>query len=38
VVGALLSGIEQQGLRWMHIEKLQAFDDRPGFTKAQGED
>jgi hypothetical protein len=38
VVGTLLSGLEQQGLRWMHIEKLQAFDDRPAFTKAQGED
>lgn len=23
--------------RWMHIEKLQAFDGEPGFTKAQGE-
>ena len=37
-VGALLSGLERQGLRWMHLEKLQAFEDRPGFTKAQGED
>jgi len=24
--------------RWMHIEKLQAFDGVPGFTKDQGED
>ncbi len=23
---------------WMHIEKLQSFDGKPGFTKAQGED
>ena len=38
VVGALLAGIERQGLRWMHLEKLQSFEDRPGFTKAQGED
>ena len=37
-VGALLTGLERQGLRWMHLEKLRAFDDRPGCTKAQGED
>ena len=37
-IGSLLVGIERQGLRWMHVEKLQAFEDRPGFTKAQGED
>jgi isocitrate dehydrogenase len=24
--------------RWMHVEKLQEFDERPGYTKAQGED
>ncbi|HEU6446698.1 MAG TPA: hypothetical protein VFL61_16725 [Gaiellaceae bacterium] len=24
--------------RWMHVEKLQAFDGEPAFTKAQGED
>ena len=24
--------------RWMHIEKLEEFDGKPGFTKAQGED
>jgi isocitrate dehydrogenase len=23
--------------RWMHVEKLQAFDGEPGFTKDQGE-
>lgn len=34
----LLAGIEAQGLRWMHVEKLQFFDGKPGFTKAQGED
>jgi isocitrate dehydrogenase len=27
-----------QKYRWMHIEKLQAFDGQAGFTKAQGED
>jgi len=26
------------GHRWMHVEKLQAFDGAPGFTRAQGED
>jgi isocitrate dehydrogenase len=24
--------------RWMHLEKLQEFDGKPAFTKAQGED
>jgi isocitrate dehydrogenase len=24
--------------KWMHIEKLNLFDGKPGFTKAQGED
>jgi len=37
-VAALLAALEHQGLRWMHIEKLQAFDGKAGFTKAQGED
>ncbi len=37
-VAALLSALEARGLRWMHVEKLQAFDGKPGFTKAQGED
>lgn len=27
-----------KGYRWAHIEKLQYFDDKPGYTKAQGED
>jgi isocitrate dehydrogenase len=34
---ALLQGIAV-GHRWMHVEKLQEFDDQPGYTKAQGED
>ena len=37
-VHRLLGSIEASGLRWMHLEKLQAFDGKPGFTKAQGED
>ena len=37
-VAALLAAIEREGLRWMHVEKLQAFEGKPGFTKAQGED
>ena len=24
--------------RWMHVEKLQSFDNAPGYTRAQGED
>lgn len=24
--------------RWVHLEKLQEFDGKPGYTKAQGED
>ncbi len=34
----LLGALEQAGLRWVHLEKLQQFDGQPGFTKAQGED
>ena len=37
-IGAYLAAIEQSGLRWMHIEKLEEIDGKPGFTKAQGED
>ncbi len=37
-IGAYLAAIEQCGLRWMHIEKLEEIDGKPGFTKAQGED
>ena len=37
-VNRLLGNIEGSGLRWMHIEKLQDFDGKPGYTKAQGED
>jgi isocitrate dehydrogenase len=34
----LLGGIQSVGLRWMHLEKLQEFDGKPAYTKAQGED
>jgi isocitrate dehydrogenase len=34
----LLGSIQTSGLHWMHIEKLQEFDGKPAFTKAQGED
>ena len=27
-----------EGRRWMHIEKLNEFDGKRGFTRAQGED
>ncbi len=37
-IGAYLAAIEQSGLRWMHIEKLEEIDGKPAFTKAQGED
>ena len=37
-VAMLLNALEREGLRWMHVEKLQSFDGKPGFTKAQGED
>lgn len=37
-VHGLLGSIQSAGLRWMHLEKLQEFDGKPGFTKAQGED
>lgn len=33
----LLNRISEK-YRWMHLEKLQQFDDALGFTKAQGED
>ncbi len=37
-VNQLLGAIQSAGLRWMHLEKLQEFDGKPAFTKAQGED
>jgi isocitrate dehydrogenase len=37
VVTDLLARVEKS-YRWMHIEKLQQFDGKAGFTKAQGED
>lgn len=37
-VNQLLGAVEAAGLRWMHIEKLQEFDGKPAYTKAQGED
>jgi len=33
---ALLTRISR-AFRWMHIEKLQEFGGKPGFTRAQGE-
>ncbi len=38
VVNRLLDGIQSAGLRWMHLEKLQEFEGKPAYTKAQGED
>jgi isocitrate dehydrogenase len=35
---AFLTRVSGNGLRWMHIEKLQRFDGHDAFTKAQGED
>jgi isocitrate dehydrogenase len=37
-VNRLLGSIQNSGLRWMHIEKLQEYNGKPGYTKAQGED
>ncbi len=37
-VNRLLGSIQTAGLRWMHLEKLQEFDGKPAYTKAQGED
>lgn len=37
-VNQLLGSIQTSGLRWMHLEKLQEFDGKPAYTKAQGED
>jgi isocitrate dehydrogenase len=37
-LAAYLERIEAGGYRWMHIEKLEELDGKPGFTKAQGED
>lgn len=34
----LLRKITDAGLGWMHIEKLQYLDGKPGWTKAQGEE
>lgn len=34
----LLYQITELKVKWMHIEKLQNFDGKPAFTKAQGED
>jgi len=36
-VTSLLKQIENNGLRWMHTEKLNRFDGEDAFTKAQGE-
>lgn len=37
-VHQLLGALHTAGLRWMHLEKLQEFEGKPAFTKAQGED
>lgn len=37
-LAAYLAALESKGLRWMHIEKLEEIEGKPGFTKAQGED
>ncbi|MBL0926374.1 MAG: NADP-dependent isocitrate dehydrogenase [Phycisphaerales bacterium] len=34
----LLQRVAAAGLRWMHIEKLEELDGKPGYTKAQGEE
>lgn len=36
-LGLLLNSIDGNGLRWMHIEKLNEFDGEEAFSKAQGE-
>jgi isocitrate dehydrogenase len=37
-IQTLLQRVSGNGLRWMHIEKLNRFDGADAFTKAQGED
>lgn len=37
-VTSLLAAVESAGLKWMHLEKLNQYDGKPGFTRAQGED
>jgi isocitrate dehydrogenase len=37
-VNQLLGSMQTAGLRWMHLEKLQEFNGKAGYTKAQGED
>ncbi len=38
VLLALLQKATSSGIRWAHVEKLQIFDNKEGYTKAQGED
>jgi isocitrate dehydrogenase len=33
----LLFQMTEKNLKWVHIEKLQDFDEKPAYTKAQGE-
>lgn len=33
----LIREISANGIKWMHIEKLQLFDGEFGYSKAQGE-
>jgi len=37
-VEALLRRVEENGLTWMHLEKLNRFNGEDAYTKAQGED
>ncbi len=37
-LAVLIERIADAGHRWMHLEKLQTFDGKEGFTRAQGED
>jgi isocitrate dehydrogenase len=37
-VSPLLAAVEAAGLKWMHLEKLNQYNGKPGFTRAQGED
>ena len=37
-VARLLNAVETGGLRWMHLEKLQEWNGKLAYTKAQGED
>jgi isocitrate dehydrogenase len=38
MVSPLLAAVEAAGLKWMHLGKLNQYNGKPGFTRAQGED